>query len=246
MAPSWQTSELRQDYDFSHAGIPIFEHSSVEFISKLYPKDHIPQRGTRFLSVENLGGHDPYDYCGHLSAQVYLDKLDDREESPEKKTEMNEYGEPREAPIGLQSPKSGIWWEEFIKGVDKDSMVWEDIRSAMGRGKCRVVVRWSETEIMRTTEVDMESCEMRGFSSGSPKPPKRGNAKRGNENEGISTRSRKAAKTAVQPRRRSQLSTEVMTASPGGFSANGISEAAKSGSAEKKPKRKLRKRGSVL
>lgn len=212
LSVSWKKSDLRQDFDFSHHGIPIFEFSSVELLSALYPKGHAPKHGTQFLSVEGLGGYDHYDYCGHLAPRVYLDKLQDREEFPEK-WEKNEYGEDRKAPAGLQSPKSGLWWEEFFKRVGDDKNVWEDIRNAMGRGRCRVVVQWSETESLRTTEVDLERFEGRLPCDGSPKlPAKEKNGTNGNL--GYSKKSDNASKTAAVPRKRSKLGMEVMNTSP--------------------------------
>lgn len=215
--PAWQKHDLRQDYDFSSGGIPIFEYSSLELMTKLFPKDLIPKFGTKFLSVENLGGYDPYDFCGHLAPQVYIDKLQNREDTPEK-WEQNEYEEDREAPAGLQSPKSGIWWEEFFKKVDADKNIWEDIRSAMGRGRCRVAVRWSETETLRQTEVDLETGEVRPLSKADAraKQGKKTTNKRSHDGEGVEglDRSKKAPKNAIRPRRKSKLATEVMNTSP--------------------------------
>lgn len=46
--------------------------------------------------------------------------------------------------VGVQSPNRGVWWEVFYKRMYEDRARWRAVKRAMGRGKCRVVVRWVE------------------------------------------------------------------------------------------------------
>lgn len=49
-----------------------------------------------------------------------------------------------EGAVGIQSPYRGQWWRAFYEGVAADVGRWENVRGVMARGKCRVVVRYSE------------------------------------------------------------------------------------------------------
>ncbi|KUJ15154.1 uncharacterized protein LY89DRAFT_735289 [Mollisia scopiformis] len=45
------------------------------------------------------------------------------------------------------SPYYGTWWKIFYEGIYADEARWRRIREAMGRGACRVVVRWEDWQI---------------------------------------------------------------------------------------------------
>ncbi len=56
---------------------------------------------------------------------------------------FDEYGRPR-APCPV--PNRGVWWRVFYERMEADVERWRRIRQAMGRGMCRVVVRWVEKD----------------------------------------------------------------------------------------------------
>lgn len=52
-------------------------------------------------------------------------------------------------------PYEGVWWERFWEEMWRDGQRWNGIRRAMGRGKCRVVLRWEVFEREATIEEAM-------------------------------------------------------------------------------------------
>lgn len=42
------------------------------------------------------------------------------------------------------SVNEGVWWNEFYREMTRDRIRWERTRRSMGRGRCRVVVRWQD------------------------------------------------------------------------------------------------------
>ena len=46
----------------------------------------------------------------------------------------------------VPSPNSGYWWKVLYALVEQDAERWQSVKNAMGRGKCRVVVRYEEFE----------------------------------------------------------------------------------------------------
>lgn len=102
-----------------------------------------------FLSVEGIGGwheEDPFEACGQREWQHKMDEwgieVDDL--GREEKREDEQIGRVRasEAPCAYQ----GVWWTKFYERVYEDEARWRRIREAMARGKCRVIIRWSEFE----------------------------------------------------------------------------------------------------
>jgi len=78
-------------------------------------------------------------------------------------------GEGKMAP---PSPYAGKWWSEFYKRVEEDAERWEQVKGAMGMGKCRVVVRWYEwAEPEKSEDVEMgdgvQDISGEGFPSSS-------------------------------------------------------------------------------
>jgi len=67
----------------------------------------------------------------------------------------------------VESPYKGQWWEVFYQQIAVDAARWEGIRAAMSRGKCRVVIRYTEF----TEDINFESdslamaigCEVEGL-----------------------------------------------------------------------------------
>jgi hypothetical protein len=119
----------RIDYDFSHQGAPLFEFSSAGlFAGQL----------TDFLSVEKIGafcaadGYESYsekEYQGLYEAWVQMGGS----------AEGGAFGK-------MPCPNRGVWWKEFYRRVGEDCERWRKVRRAMGRGTCRIVLRWVETE----------------------------------------------------------------------------------------------------
>ena len=64
----------------------------------------------------------------------------------------------------MPAPNRGKWWEVFYKSMYADCRKWEKVRTAMGRGKCRVVIRWEERE--RTAEEDDDGMDIRMGEAG--------------------------------------------------------------------------------
>lgn len=54
---------------------------------------------------------------------------------------LDEEGNPK-AP--MPAPNRGVWWKVFYERMYEDVARWDKVRKAMGRGKCRVVIRWIE------------------------------------------------------------------------------------------------------
>lgn len=128
----------RRDFDFSHNGVPVFEFNSST--SGLFPShENLPP----FLEIGELGPFYHGDEFSLLSDAEFEHKVKSVEEN---RTE-NWLGEVVEGGNDLQSPYSGQWWKVFYESVGRDAARWEGIRGAMGRGRCRVVLRYAEFEV---------------------------------------------------------------------------------------------------
>jgi len=128
----------RKDFDISHNGLPIFEFNSCS----LFNGNQQPN----FLSVEGIGPWyegDEYEELGKGEYRALVERY----------LEENEGGGKG---MGRPSPYRGTWWAEFYRRVGEDAQRWEEIRGAMGRGKCRVVVRWREWVESGGEEEDVE------------------------------------------------------------------------------------------
>ena len=56
---------------------------------------------------------------------------------------LDEDGKPR---ASIPAPNRGVWWKVFYQRMYEDCARWEKVKKVMGRGRCRVVVRWNEQE----------------------------------------------------------------------------------------------------
>jgi hypothetical protein len=140
----------RADYDLSHFGIPIFEFSSRDLFSGSSER-------IEFLSVDGIGGWDEKDFYNAYTEEEYRDRANEAIDRWEGET--NEYDE--HMAMDAPSPNRGVWWEKFYGRMREDSKCWKRVKHAMGRGKCRVVVRWAENEL-----VAVEEDEDMGVGSG--------------------------------------------------------------------------------
>jgi hypothetical protein len=167
--------QKRRDYDFSHAGTPLFEFSSNSVFTNGSPS-------LNFLSVENIGpwsASDPYGELSEeeyaVSRQIFNDNCEHRRFQSKSQAEHDndglnrcgEYDSDDEAAginygVGVAAPNKGIWWKEFYRRMYVDRAMWRSVRRAMGRGKCRVVVRWNEFEGGDVGDVDMEELAGQG------------------------------------------------------------------------------------
>ncbi|TGO30667.1 hypothetical protein BPAE_0004g01260 [Botrytis paeoniae] len=146
----------RQDYDFSFQGTPIFEFST----RKLFPQPENPFPNTAptadFLSIEVPRPYDPSDPYLAFPAQVSQNPgLLQREvrkyarAAGVKGGELRTYGDMMTDESGVDvseevSPNEGIWWCEFYRRITRDRIRWERVKRCMGRGRCRVVLRWQD------------------------------------------------------------------------------------------------------
>lgn len=141
--------QKRTDYDFSHSGIPLFEFSCSDLFTKL--------TGTRceFLSVEDLGSFYRGDFFTLMSEEDYNYYKSELEMHQIRCEQMHLEHEPTvegadnlipERQLGSACPYYGQWWEKFWGQMWWDARRWQEIRLSMGRGKCRIVVRWNEWE----------------------------------------------------------------------------------------------------
>ena len=133
--------EKRIDYDFSFSGVPIFEFSSADMFS------HTSKR-TEFLSIEQMGGwyeNDPFQEYTKEEYRRMCSLWEDGEWGSPSSTAVGEglddEGNPK---ASMPAPNQGVWWRVFYQRMYEDCARWEKVKKAMGRGKCRVVVRWNE------------------------------------------------------------------------------------------------------
>ncbi|TGO80372.1 hypothetical protein BELL_0008g00060 [Botrytis elliptica] len=146
----------RQDYDFSFQGVPIFEFST----RTLFPQPENPYPNTvptaDFLSIEVPRPYDPSDPYLEFPLQVSQNPgLLQREAQKYARAvgvtgeELRTYGDMMVDESGVDvseevSPNEGIWWFEFYRGITRDRIRWEKVKRCMGRGRCRVVLRWQD------------------------------------------------------------------------------------------------------
>lgn len=153
-----KTVHKRNDYDFSFSGIPLFEFSSGETFSVgIYNKKQRPE----FLSIESMGGFYESDLYKPYGKEEYLRHCQlwrDGEWPPgqwagipkkQRYYDDDVHGMPRGS---MPPPNRGAWWKSFYDRMGKDVERWKKIKTCMGRGKCRVVVRWIEPPQDETME----------------------------------------------------------------------------------------------
>ncbi|QSZ37569.1 hypothetical protein DSL72_008667 [Monilinia vaccinii-corymbosi] len=153
----------RQDYDFSFQGIPIFEFSTRTLFTAPQEDDNdVPIAD--FLSVDGLAPYEPADPYGEFPAEVtqnpgllhaicrkYAEAAGVRGE------ELRTFGDVVQDASGVDlsqelPPNDGVWWSAFYRGMTRDRIRWEKVRRSMGRGRCRVVLRWQEMPEERKTK----------------------------------------------------------------------------------------------
>jgi hypothetical protein len=157
------TIHKRIDYDFSFSGIPLFEFSSADVFTTTGSS-----KRTEFLSIEQMGGwceQDPYlAYSEEEYKRMYSLWEDgewdiDGSRYGSSGGGLDDEGMPK-AP--MPPPNRGVWWKVFYERMCEDAVRWEKVRKAMGRGKCRVVMRWIEAPC----EGDIETGQRGGVAGG--------------------------------------------------------------------------------
>jgi len=107
-----------------------------------------------------MGGWDERDEHMPYTEEEYTQAMKEREESSAlagNGTSKNGlYGlKDQDEADELPGPNKGLWWKRFYESIYADVGRWKKVRSAMGRGKCRVVVRWVELEAQPEDEFDV-------------------------------------------------------------------------------------------
>ncbi|KAH6662253.1 hypothetical protein B0J14DRAFT_687243 [Halenospora varia] len=124
----------RADFDLSHSGIPIFEFSQkpkglfknwAEFCAKHGELDLNSGEPTHEDSVYGPGVKGEF---------LCVD-------------EMPGWDRGKDNDAGFNGSVGKEWWDKWNTGMACEVERWGDIKRAMGRGKCRVVVRWEESTL---------------------------------------------------------------------------------------------------
>lgn len=109
-----------------------------------------------FLSVDGLKPYDPKDPYLEFPAEIaqcpeliHAIAKSYAKSSGLSSAELQKFGKEMEDDQGVDiseelSPNDGTWWNAFYRGMTKDRIRWEKIRRSMGRGRCRVVIRWQD------------------------------------------------------------------------------------------------------
>lgn len=86
------------------------------------------------------------DKCAPRPGPVYAKILADWDEG--RKGFLEKYDPPHSEYSELDVPptNSSKWWAEYHERMAEEEMNWGFIRKAMGRGRCRVVVKWEEID----------------------------------------------------------------------------------------------------
>jgi hypothetical protein len=150
-----RTIHKRIDYDFSFSGIPLFEFSSSETFSIASRTGaHHKRLTAEFLSIEQMGGfHENDEYAPYKKTEYarHCQLWRDGEWPagkwvgvPKRQRYYDDdvLGMPKGS---MPPPNRGVWWKSFYERMARDVERWRKIRACMGRGKCRVVVRWTES-----------------------------------------------------------------------------------------------------
>lgn len=129
----------RRDFDFSHSGIPLFEFNTADD----FPFSTTP--ALTFLSIENIAGWQANDAYKVRTTEEYAEL---RENWHAKGGDgLDSKGQARldsEGSKELPSPFRGTWWEEFFRKMYDDNRRWGNIKTAMAKGKCRIIARWED------------------------------------------------------------------------------------------------------
>ncbi|KAH7346813.1 hypothetical protein BKA65DRAFT_585886 [Rhexocercosporidium sp. MPI-PUGE-AT-0058] len=134
----------RKDYDFSFQGTPLFEFSSATLFSTPSQPRH------EILSIDALGSWYPSDSFGLCDLAEYQARLrawDDEVENLSREERKEDDRAYRDRSAEEPHARKGVWWEKFYEGVYREEGRWRRIRECMSRGKCRIVVRWVESEM---------------------------------------------------------------------------------------------------
>lgn len=160
------------------------------------------------MSVEQIGGWDRADGFEEVREEEYERLVGEVERSKET---IKEGGFGGEEGLGKVSvcPFEGRWWKVFWTEMWRDAQRWEKVRRSMGRGRCRVVLRWEEWAPAAEKIVGLglggEDVEMEGTGGGVGEKKKAGGkrvtraeaAKRSRSGLGIGDGSLTAAGRAV-------------------------------------------------
>ncbi len=139
----------RTDIDLSHQGIPIFEFSTL---AAPYLNNRITSSARPFLSVDGIGPWHAYDKFEAYPDPEYMKIFLSWRQWLKDQSDISEGdglavgGKGRERNMEVPSVFMGTWWGVFVQAMFDDVWKWEHIKGAMGRGKCRVVVRWKDWE----------------------------------------------------------------------------------------------------
>jgi hypothetical protein len=136
---------------------------------------------TEYLSVDNIGTWHPSDKylpkptppsTFSKAARKALRNHNDAKSGSNKENipqggrapvEVNEYGEQMTTPV--LNPFQGRWYKVFYDKLNEDAKRWLDIRNAMGKGMCHIVVRWQEAKGDSRGIVDL-SALLSSFGAG--------------------------------------------------------------------------------
>ncbi|KAH7397606.1 hypothetical protein BKA64DRAFT_753169 [Cadophora sp. MPI-SDFR-AT-0126] len=154
----------RKDYDFSFQGTPLFEFSSLSSPHITAPihnpqnphNPHHPHNPSTpnehtftILSIDSLGSWYPTDSSGPCTLLEYQSRLQAWEfdienlSREERKDDDRKY---RDRSAEVPHARVGKWWDMFYEDVYREESRWRRVRECMSRGKCRIVVRWVESE----------------------------------------------------------------------------------------------------
>jgi hypothetical protein len=149
----------RRDFDFSHNGLPIFEFNNTT--GGMFNGDDGSELPP-FLEVGEIGPFHSGD-----EHEIFSDADCEAKIRPSGGENKEYWLGPEQGGNKVESPYKGQWWEVFYQQIAADAARWEGIRAAMSRGKCRVVIRYTEF----TEDIYFESdslamaigCEVEGL-----------------------------------------------------------------------------------
>jgi hypothetical protein len=141
---------LRQDFDFSFQGVPVWEFSNKSYL----PTTHtysvftdpeippiVPSKNFLSLSLPPLSLLMDQSFSVYPAGTDLLAKTASyfygHGGTPEEFAELVEQGLDK-------CVFMGEWWQEFYIKMAEERTRWRRVRESMGRGKCRVVIRWQE------------------------------------------------------------------------------------------------------
>ncbi|KAM3075545.1 hypothetical protein ACMFMG_007687 [Clarireedia jacksonii] len=141
---------LRQDFDFSFQGVPIWEYSDKSYLPTIHTYSEsldpttsniVPSKNFLSMSLPPVSSLADQSSSAYPAGADLLTKtvsyLYRHHGTPEEFTDLVEQGLDK-------CVFEEEWWQEFYIRMAEDRSRWRKVRDCMGRGKCRVVVRWQE------------------------------------------------------------------------------------------------------